>query len=333
MSPILSVVIPTYKRPAMLDRAILSALNAAPDKGAEVIVVPNGNDTSWKIVAHKYRAESRVDWRPLDAPNACSARNFGLAHARGKYIRFLDDDDFLYPTAAEQLVQIEGTNADLCSAPLQCVHSDGQPGQIFRLPVTNDFPEAALLAGGISLTEGTIFRNAAIKDCKWPEDVVLYDDYIWMVSLATNREFDWIQTATPVGAYVQHDAARLSRVRRAAQNSRPLVASILNLHRRLHETNRSTPKREHAAATALLTHAHSAFPSCPRFLSRTIKQAREIAPNAHPSQSLFANRPWLANHLLLTEWLMVVPRLLTRGYRRATWHLNGVRSQKQAEST
>src|SRR3546814_8013731 len=61
--PLLSVIIPTYKRPQYLPRAINSAVQAAPDGDVEVIVVPNGPDDSWKNVAKKYQSEPRVQWR------------------------------------------------------------------------------------------------------------------------------------------------------------------------------------------------------------------------------------------------------------------------------
>ena len=106
MTPIISVVIPTFRRPALLNYAISSALTAAPDGDVEVIAVPNGPDDSWKSVAQTFADDGRVKWYELAIGNACGARNYGLTKAQGKYVRFLDDDDYLYPAAAEQLMII-----------------------------------------------------------------------------------------------------------------------------------------------------------------------------------------------------------------------------------
>lgn len=325
MTPLLSVVIPTFRRPAMLRNAIASALLAAPGGEVEVVVVPNGPDTSWKRVAQAFREDERVSWHELKTGHACAARNHGLSQARGKYVRFLDDDDYLYPAAADQLSLIESRHADVCSAPLQNILPSGRKGQVFDLPNSEDYPIAALLSIAISgLTQGSVFLKSAIEQLKWREDVVLYDDYLWTLGLAESRELDWFQTANPVGAYIQHDNARLSRIRRSGSNSRPLVAAIFKLHGQLAATGRASPERTRAVATALLTHAHSAFPSNPLFLSQTIKQAQYIAPAACPMQPIFRDYPWLAHNLLATEWMAIAPRYFTRSYRRATWLTKGI---------
>ncbi len=322
MTPLLSAVIPTFRRPALLERAIISALHSAPDDDVEVIVIPNGPDVSWKLIAETHKANPRIHWHSLPNGNASAARNYGLAMAQGKYVRVLDDDDYLYPAAIEQLTQIENLGADLCSAPLETVSPDGVPDSVFSLPETDDFVTASLLAIAISgFAQGSVFLRSAIHGISWPEDVVLYDDYLWMLRLAGSREMAWFQSRSPVGAYVQHHNARLSRTRRSNRNSQPLVASILKLYEGLSATARLTPARSRAIATALLTHAHSAFPSSPSFLGKAIQKAQSIAPDAVPMQALFGGHPWLANHLLAAEWAMVTPRYLTRSYRRASWLL------------
>lgn len=330
MTPLLSVVIPTFRRPIFLKRAIASALAAAPSDEVEVIVIPNGPDDSWKSVAQIFRGDPRVHFHELAAGNACAARNHGLVKARGKYVRFLDDDDYLYPFAIEQIIFIEARRADLCSAPLEEVLQDGRKLGVFEIPSSGDYPTAAFLAVGIAMAQGSIFRRAIVQNIKWREDIVLYDDYLWMLGLAEIGELEWYQTSSPVGAYVQHDSTRLSRIRRSGKNSQPLVAAILQLHHRLAATGRATPERTHAAATALLTHAHSAFPSNPFFLSKTIKHAHDFDPTALPMQAIFRSYPWLGHNLLASEWMMMAPRYFTRGYRRASWFVKGLSAQTQS---
>lgn len=333
MTPLLSVVIPTFQRPVFLKRAIASALVAAPSNEVEVLVIPNGPDDSWKSAAEIFRSDARVHFHEMALGNACAARNYGLNKARGKYIRFLDDDDHLYASAAEQVILIESRHADFCSAPLEIISQDGLRGGVFEIPSSSDYPTVALLSIGISgLTQGSIFKRAVIQHMKWREDAVLYDDYLWMLGLAEIGEVEWCQTSSPVGAYVQHDNPRLSRTRRSGKNSQPLVAAVLQLHYRLAATGRATPERTHAAATALLTHAHSAFPSNPFFLSTTIKHAHDFDPTALPMQAIFRSYPWLGHNLLASEWMMMAPRYFTRGYRRASWFVKRLSAQTQSTS-
>lgn len=317
--PLLSIVIPTHKRPRLVARAIASALEIYKSVDLEILVIPNGQDDTWQAVADQHEHDSRIQWHYLPAGNACAARNLGLTKAQGTYLRFLDDDDYLLPAAAEQLELIERGGLDACSAPLEFTTADGIRRYSIGLPVTDDFVAAAIHSATVSLTQGSIFRNNHVREIRWREDVDLYDDYLWMLDVVTAGEMAWTQISKPVCAYVQHDGTRLSRIRRSSRNSRILVDALLHAHRELQAQGRLSTRRSEAVAAALLTHAHSVFPASPVYLGAAIRQAKVIAPDATPLQTIFARHPWLAKHLLPIEWAALAPRYLTRGYRRASW--------------
>lgn len=318
---LISVVIPTHKRPKQVARAISSAIEVHAGFDIEILVIPNGNDESWKAVAESYKHDLRIRWLHLSQGNACAARNHGLSNAKGKYLRFLDDDDYLLPAAADQLLLIENGGHDVFSGPLANAAADGRLKHCLALPETNDFAVAAVLPNGISLNQGSIFRRSSIQGARWRENAVLYDDYFWMLDLAASREMAWACFQEPVAAYVQHDGSRLSRVMRSHSNSCLLADAIIGFHRHLSETGRMTSERNLAIARALLTHAHSSFPASPLLLSASIRQAMAIDPAATPLQPIFKKYPVLSRHLLAAEWAVLPVRFLTRSYRRATWSL------------
>ena len=92
-TPVFSVVVPTFQRPASLERC-LAALGAQTiDRDRfEVIVVDDGSATSPRAIVA--RAAAAIDVRLLQQANAgpASARNTGARAARGRYIVFTDDD-------------------------------------------------------------------------------------------------------------------------------------------------------------------------------------------------------------------------------------------------
>lgn len=324
MTPLLSVVIPTHRRPKLVTRAIASAIDVHAGTDVEVLVVPNGNDETWKIVAERYSQDPRIRWLYLPEGNASAARNHGLSNAQGRYLRFLDDDDYLLPAAADQLRLIERQDLDVCSAPLESTSPGGSRCDALNLPDTGDFVAAAILSARISLTQGSIFKREFILKNRWRESVDLYDDYLWMLDLAASAEAAWTSMPTPICAYVQHHGDRLSRIMRSGANSRLMVHALLQLHHLLERQGRLTTERSVAVATALLTHAHSAFPASPLFLGAAIRRATAIAPGARPLQPVFDAYPWLARYLLAVEWTVLAPRYLSRGYRRATWSIGRV---------
>lgn len=320
MTPLLSVIIPTHNRPQLLPRAINSALQAAPDGDVEVIVVPNGNDTSWQTVANEYQDDIRISWHYLDKGNACAARNYGISIAHGKYVRFLDDDDYLYQSASDQLKIMEDSALDVCTSPLEYIKSNENESSAIDLPNTDDFVSLVFLSMyGVSPVQGSVFRKNMIEGIAWREDLVLYDDYIFSLEIVGAREVKWARSANPVCAYVQHNSSRLSRIRRNISNSKPLVDAIINLRDKLSLSGRLTSERNKAASVALLTHAHSAFPSSPFYLGGVIKNALRMDGNAKPAQPLFQQFPVLADHLLVAEWSMLLPRYLSRSFRRLSW--------------
>lgn len=108
--PKVSVIIPTYKRPDKLDRAIESVL-AQTYQNVDVIVVDdNEPDTEGRKLTEAkmapYAGNPRVKYiRHEHNKNGSAARNTGARASDGKYIAFLDDDDIFYPEKIEAQVQ------------------------------------------------------------------------------------------------------------------------------------------------------------------------------------------------------------------------------------
>lgn len=92
-----STIIPTINRPT-LARAVESVLAQACPEDFEVIVI---NDSGQPLPPAAWQASPRV--RMIETPRRerCVARNAGAAIARGAFLNFIDDDDWLLPGALE----------------------------------------------------------------------------------------------------------------------------------------------------------------------------------------------------------------------------------------
>lgn len=108
--PLVSVVIPCFQQARFLRGAVESAL-AQTHRAVEVIVVDDGSsDDPWAEVK-PYGSRVRYLRRANGGPAA--ARNTGIAHARGKYMLFLDADDLLHPNAIGWLVEQAASRDDV----------------------------------------------------------------------------------------------------------------------------------------------------------------------------------------------------------------------------
>lgn len=96
--PLVSIIIPTYNRPALAARAVESAL-AQSYRNIEIHVVDDGSDPPFVPSAAGVKL-TRHDV----ARGVCAARNAGLAAADGELVTFLDDDDMLDPSMIEKSV-------------------------------------------------------------------------------------------------------------------------------------------------------------------------------------------------------------------------------------
>lgn len=107
--PLVSVIIPTYKRPDTLDRAINSVLSQTYPN-IEIIVVDDNNPGSegralTESKMSHYRGNSKVLYVKHEKnKNGSAARNTGARVSRGDFVAFLDDDDQFLPKKIESQV-------------------------------------------------------------------------------------------------------------------------------------------------------------------------------------------------------------------------------------
>lgn len=103
--PLVSVIVPTRDRAALLARALRSVLGQTYDR-FEVLVVDDGSEEDIAAVAGAL-ADDRI--RVLRQPRnlgVAAARNRGLKEARGELVAFLDSDDRWMPHKLERQVAI-----------------------------------------------------------------------------------------------------------------------------------------------------------------------------------------------------------------------------------
>ena len=103
--PLVSVVIPTFERRALMCEAVASVL-AQTFADFELIVVDDGSqdDTVGELAARF--ADSRLRVVRQENRGASAARNRGVAEARGEWLAFLDSDDTWLPPKLERQLQM-----------------------------------------------------------------------------------------------------------------------------------------------------------------------------------------------------------------------------------
>ena len=99
----ISIIIPVYKTEKYLKRCIESALNQTYQK-LEIILVDDGSPDECPRICDEYaHKDNRIKVIHKENGGVSRARNIALNMANGKYITFLDSDDFLEQKACEIL--------------------------------------------------------------------------------------------------------------------------------------------------------------------------------------------------------------------------------------
>jgi glycosyltransferase involved in cell wall biosynthesis len=130
--PIISVVIPTRNRPAMLNEA-LASVRAQTFTDYEIIVVSNGESAEMRRKSRCVAYAAGAMYFALDQGNVPAARNFGIGRAKGEWVAMLDDDDLWMPKKLEcQIEATEHTGADIIASDYIEFYGDGR--EILREP-------------------------------------------------------------------------------------------------------------------------------------------------------------------------------------------------------
>lgn len=317
-TPLVSVIIPTHRRPQFLPRAIDCALQAAPDGDVEVIVVPNGPDTSWKTVAEKYQSEKRIVWSAVKTPHANVARNHGMGLARGVFIRFLDDDDYLYPEPCrKQCESLTASAMDMSSGAIEVASTTGRILKQLFQPDTNDLTVAALSPKRRTQCFAHLYKRSHVIDLRWDEDRSIGQDTAWLIKLTAHKETAWHKTEEPLGAWVQHQEQRISRGRDpGAMTLRGMSNAIQNAYIALEQSNRLTPERRQAAADALWTFLQKGLRYDRAYWKGVAKVANGYYPGRRPPSVV--HRMPVINKLdpLLIETLIIPIRRAYHPFRK-----------------
>ena len=113
----ISIIMLTYNREALVSRAVESVL-AQTCRDFELIIVDNGSTDKSGEIADTYAArDPRVRVVHRERGSIGAGRNTGLDAAQGEYITFIDDDDWVEPdflAFLQRLLEDSGADISIC---------------------------------------------------------------------------------------------------------------------------------------------------------------------------------------------------------------------------
>jgi glycosyltransferase involved in cell wall biosynthesis len=127
---VLSFIVPLYNSAKWLEKCLYSVLNQdIPESEMEIICVNDGSpDNSADMAREIGKKHPSIIVLDQENQGPSGARNTGVKHATGKYLCFVDPDDYVEPNVYGKLVQqMEEENLDMLRFNYQIVDEEYKP--------------------------------------------------------------------------------------------------------------------------------------------------------------------------------------------------------------
>lgn len=207
-----SVIIPTFDRPQLLDAAIGSVARQDVAGDVEAIVVNDGGVSVIPVVG---AWEEMVPVRLIELDRRsgpAAARNIGIERADGKYIAFLDDDDLFMPGhLALGCEPLERGDADFVY--LGAIVADrwlnGRPPDLTAFPrKAYSYDHRVLLVANFLHTGSVIVRNFRNASVRFDEALDVCEDWdLWLaLTITLSYRVLFVDEITSVYHQVPDDA-------------------------------------------------------------------------------------------------------------------------------
>lgn len=139
MNPKVSVIVPVYRSEKYLERCLDSLVHQTLPQ-IEIIVVNDGSPDNSQEIIDRYASTFSEKILPFIKENGglSDARNFGVEHATGEYIGFVDSDDFvdldMYLTLYNKAAS---TDSDIVFHPITYAFADRRQRHFFTKALRN----------------------------------------------------------------------------------------------------------------------------------------------------------------------------------------------------
>lgn len=192
-----SVIITTFNRAHTLRRSIESVINQ-DFIDFELIIIDDGSSDNTKDVVAEYR-DNRIKYYYKENEERNIARNKGIQLARGKYICFLDSDDYLL----EKHLKIfhkkfsEDESIDIVCSAFYYISSEGK--KKYQINTEEGFPKYIFKGNPFSINS-LCFKSEILKKhffLNSKNAIIGEDHYLWVI-LATRYRFHFSEIFTSV---------------------------------------------------------------------------------------------------------------------------------------
>lgn len=180
LNPFFSIIIPVYNRADQIGPTLQSVLDQQ-FKDFELLIVDDGSTDKLEQLLAEY-TDPRIIYLAKKNEERGAARNFGVLHAKGSFITFLDSDDLLYPN--HLFTAFDKLSNGLCDFfHLAYEIKDSKGNLITKLKERRGSLNKLVLQGNLLSCIGVFVRKELFQLIKFNEDRDLAGTEDWLLWL------------------------------------------------------------------------------------------------------------------------------------------------------
>ncbi len=197
MQPLVTVVIPAYNAQATLAETLRSLLAQSLTDWRAVVIDDGSTDSTPMIAADFAWRDQRITHVRQENQGLAGARNRGLDCAEGRFVHFLDSDDWLTPLGLELLVQASEWSGRGAACGSWTLHgADGRPLGVTMTPPDQVVGLEHLLDGNALAPHSHLVRREHLGSMRFDPSTPGVEDYqMWMSLAATGVKWSAVDEA------------------------------------------------------------------------------------------------------------------------------------------
>lgn len=184
--PMVSIIVPIYNAEQTIIKCVNSLINQTY-LNREIILVNNNSTDETENICYKLCERNRdIRLYKCKKKGVSAARNFGLDKAIGKYIIFVDSDDWLSENAVESMV-FQTWPGRLSAIQVYIVHNEsvGKKEKYQEIYSAKEYIEAILKNKLHGSVNGCLLEKKVIGELKFDEKTGFMEDFLFLLVYLT----------------------------------------------------------------------------------------------------------------------------------------------------
>lgn len=179
-APLVSVIMPAYNADSFIEEAISSVVTQTITDWELFVIDDGSTDSTQQIAAEFAQKDPRIQLVVNEMNmGVARTRNRGMDLCRGRYVAFLDSDDYWKSQMLEKMIaRAEETGADIIYCSYELVNEQGeQVCNDFLVPLATTFEESIVRS---VITCSTVLITAQLaKNHRFPSNMYHEDTALW----------------------------------------------------------------------------------------------------------------------------------------------------------